>query len=260
MSSPQFIDTHAHLYLLEHASRDEIISRSDEAGIQKMVTVSVDEKSWGTNREDSQKHEHVFYSIGLHPHEAKDWQTLKPKMKSLFDQGVPPKCVAIGEMGMDFYYDNSPKEMQIEAFEEQLQFANQWNLPIIIHCRDAFDLVYDSIRSIGLNPKGGVMHCFTGGPDEAKAAVDIGLKISFSGILTFKNAQKIRDAAKSLSLNDVVLETDCPFLAPVPVRGKPNEPSYLPHTAACLAQTMGYRIEVIAQHTTENAKRLFGLP
>jgi TatD DNase family protein len=168
--------------------------------------------------------------------------------------------VGIGETGLDFHYDFSERSSQIHAFEEQLQFAKQYDLPVVIHCREAFADLFASIKKIGLSSRGSVMHCFTGTAPDAKAALDLGLKISFSGILTFKNADALRDAAKSIPLSEVVLETDCPYLAPLPHRGKPNEPSYLPHTALFLANTLGVPLDRVAEETTRNARSLFNLP
>lgn len=253
-----FIDTHAHLAMLEHASLSEVLERARESQIEKMVTVSVDEKSWESNRLLAEGLANVWYSLGLHPHEARDWKECKNRFLSARDLAQQNnKCVALGEMGLDFYYNHSDRDVQIECFEDQLKLAKQWNLPVIIHCRDAFQDTYNILRKIGLGPRGGVMHCFTGNKEQAKEAVDLGLMISFSGIVTFKTAQDLKDAAKSIDLSQIVIETDCPFLAPVPHRGKPNEPSFLPETAAVLAKLKGKSLEEIKDHTTENASRLF---
>lgn len=251
------IDTHCHLGMLEHGTSEEILARAKDAGITRMVTVSVDEPSWGVNRKFAEHHDHVFYSVGLHPHEAKDWRDCRDRMKAL---APAPKCVAIGEMGLDFYYNHSDREAQIEAFEEQLEFAKGVGLPIIIHCRDAFDDLFSIIRKKGLGPAGGVMHCFTGGPPDAKDAVDLGLHISFSGIVTFKNAETLREAARIIPEESILVETDCPFLAPVPHRGKPNEPSFLPHTLQQVAAVRKVDPQALAEKTTENAVRFFSLP
>jgi len=254
------IDTHAHLAMLEHSSLEEVLRRAEESKIEKMVTVSVDEKSWEQNQRLAEKLSHVWYSLGLHPHEAKDWQALKPRFFEYLKKSQDnQKCVALGEMGLDFFYNHSDEESQRQCFKEQLEIAQKENLPIIIHCRDAFRQTYNLIREVGLGSRGGVMHCFTGGVAEAEEAIDLGLIISFSGILTFKTAKNIQEAASKISLDKIVLETDCPFLAPVPFRGKPNEPSLLPHTASFLANLRGVSTEVIENATSKNAGRLFDI-
>jgi TatD DNase family protein len=255
-----FVDTHAHLAMLEHSSLSEVLERARQADITKMVTVSVDEKSWENNRLISESVPNVWYSLGLHPHEAKDWQDCRARLVAAYELSKKNgRCVALGEMGLDFFYDHSDRSLQLSCFEEQLSLAKQWGLPVIIHCRDAFIETYDCIKRIGLSPKGGVMHCFTGNKNQAKEAVDLGLVISFSGILTFKNATDLKEAAKFIDLKNIVIETDCPFLAPVPFRGKPNEPSLLPETAKVLADLKGLSLEKIKDQTFQNASVFFGI-
>lgn len=253
----KFIDTHAHLAMLEHSPLEEVLQRAKETGIETLVSVSVDEKSWESNQSLALRFPHIYFTLGLHPHEAKHWSDIGHKIEkrylALTDK---KKCVAIGEIGLDYYYNHSDKDAQLKAFEEQLILAKKINLPIVIHCRDAFSETYSLIKKIGIT-KGGVMHCFTGNKTQAFEAIDLGLKISFSGILTFKNAIPIQEAAKAIPLKEIVIETDCPFLAPIPMRGKPNEPSYLSHTAASLAHLRSISIEEIAKATTQNAKDLF---
>jgi TatD DNase family protein len=169
------------------------------------------------------------------------------------------RCVALGEMGLDFFYNHSDREAQLVCFSEQLEFAKKWELPIIIHCRDAFEDTYSILKKVGLSSKGGVMHCFTGNKKQAHEAVDLGLMISFSGILTFKTAHELKEAAKSLDPLHMVIETDCPFLSPVPFRGKPNEPSLLPETAKVLAELKGLSLPEMMTTTSRNASRLFSI-
>jgi TatD DNase family protein len=255
-----FFDTHAHLPLLEHSPVNEVLDRATAAGVTEMVTVATELSNWESSRAFAQASPGVYYTVGLHPHQAQDWPNCEAEIGALFAQGVPPKCVGIGETGMDFHYNFADRETQIRAFEGQLQVAKKYNLPLIIHCREAFADLFASIQKHGLGPAGGVMHCFTGGAPDAKGAIALGLKISFSGILTFKNAEPLREAAHAIGLSEIVLETDCPYLAPIPNRGKPNEPSFLPHTAAVLATTLGVTIAEVAEKTTANARRLFQLP
>lgn len=253
----KFFDTHAHLPMLEHVPEQDAVDRAWTAGVEKMVTVATEQKNWASSREAAHRHAHVYYSLGVHPHEANHWKNCRAELHALFAQGVPDKCVAIGELGLDFHYSFAERDNQIECLEEQFGLAKKYELPVIIHCREAFTEVFASLKKVGLSRAGGVMHCFTGTSPDAKAAVDLGLKISFSGILTFKNAEPLREAAKALPLGEIVLETDCPYLAPIPMRGKPNEPSYLPHTAQCLAQVRGEPLPAVAQATYDNACSLF---
>ena len=257
-SNLTYVDTHAHLALVKHLPLPEILSRAGAAGIQKIITVSTNEVSWNAKREIALKHSGIHYSLGFDPHEAIQWHECGSKLEGLFAEGNhPEKCDAIGELGLDFHYNLSPPDIQIHALESQFRLAKRCELPVIIHCRDAFQPLYDSIRRVGLSARGGVMHCFTGNVSQAKEAIDLGLKISFSGILTFKNTETLRAAAVTIPEGNLLLETDCPFLAPVPYRGKPNEPSYLPMTAQTLASLRGVFPEQIAEVTAENATQFF---
>jgi TatD DNase family protein len=252
----ELIDTHSHLALLKHSPLSEILDRAKTEGVVKMISVATEENDWESNRAVALAHPNVYYSLGLHPHEASHWEKCEKNLMNYFDA---TKCVALGEMGLDFFYNHSPKEIQIVAFEAQLLLSQQMNLPVIIHCRDAFEELFASIKKVGLSSRGGVMHCFTGNADQAKRSVELGLMISFSGILTFKNAEPIREAAKVVPRSRLLVETDCPFLAPIPNRGKPNEPSFLPYTAKALAATLGETPEEIFRTTTENAVHFFKL-
>lgn len=253
----KLFDSHAHLSMLDHASEAQILERAQTENISRMVTVSTEEDNWELNRALAEKYPHIFYSLGLHPHETVRWDSVKDQMKKYFEKGVPSKCVAVGEIGLDYFYEHSDRPTQIKAFEEQLQIAKDAGLPIIIHCREAFEDLFTSLSKVGLPEKGGVMHCFTGTYEEAKKSVEMGFYVSFSGIITFKNAQSLRDTATKLPMDKILIETDCPFLAPVPNRGKPNEPSFLTHTALLIAQLRGSTLDEIAEHTTANANRLF---
>lgn len=256
--TPELVDSHAHLAMLKDEPMESFLARAKEAGVTRLISVSTEPGDWSANR-DAATRPGVWYTLGLHPHEAEKWKSCKPTLESFFSSGVPDRCVAIGEMGLDFYYDNAPKDAQIEALEDQLRLAKRVNLPVSIHCRDAFFALYDSIKRVGLGSRGGVLHCFTGTEDEAKRGIDVGLKVSFSGILTFKNAAPLREAAGKLPRDSILVETDCPFLAPIPMRGKTNEPAFLPFTVQTLALTWGESIETVAERTTRNAVELFHL-
>jgi len=257
----QWIDTHAHLAMLEHAPLETILERCKHAGISQMLSVSTEKPDWDRNRELAEKLDHVYYSLGIHPHHAKHWPQWGKDLFSHFINDIPPmKCVAIGETGLDFHYNLSPREIQISNFENHIALAKTTSLPLIIHCRDAFEEVFGCLENAGVGTYSGVMHCFTGNSDQALRAIELGLKISFSGILTFKNAVTIQEAAKIIPNEVLLLETDCPYLSPIPHRGEPNEPSFLPQTGRMLAQLRGVSEATIAEQTSINAKILFGLP
>lgn len=255
----ELIDSHAHLYMLEHASMEEILDRAKAAGISKMVTIGTELPDWELNRTLATQFENVYYTLGTHPHSATSWNEWKPELLKFFSNGVPEKCVAIGEIGLDYFYDNSPKREQIQCLEEQLEIARKQDLPIAVHCREAFGDLFEVLSRTGLPDRRGVMHCFTGTTEEALKSVDLGFKISFSGILTFKKADALRETARALSLSDIMIETDCPFLTPEPNRGKPNEPSYLPLTAKVLSSVLGRDLEEVLHETSENTKSVFSL-
>lgn len=256
----EWIDTHSHLAMLKHSPLEEILTRAKDAGVVQMVSVATDYPSWESNRELSEKHSHIYHSIGIHPHDAKDWNTVKDKFIPFYQSlKNPAKCVGVGELGLDYHYNHSTKEDQIQCLEDQFEFAKQLKLPVIIHCRDAFDDLFASTRKVGLSSRTGVMHCFTGNSEQAKEALDLGLKISFSGILTFKTADTLREAAKTIPLSEILLETDCPYLAPMPHRGKPNEPALMPDTGRYLALVKGLSISEIAAATTANARKFWGI-
>ena len=254
-----YIDSHAHLTMCDFDKTDAILDRARKAGVNRLLTVSTDETNWDGNRQMAMSDRNVYYTLGLHPHTATRYTKVAAQLNGYFENGLPTKRVAIGEMGLDFHYDKSPREIQIDVFESQIVLAHRVGLPIIIHCRDAFMETFDSIRKLGLPRRGGVMHCFTGNAVQAKAALDLGLHISFSGILTFKNADDIREAAKMVPLDKILLETDCPFLSPEPYRGKPNEPSRLAVTAQRLGAIRQLTIEDVAYATCQNTVELFRL-
>lgn len=260
MSSTQvtFIDTHAHLGMLEHAPTEEILARAKDQGISKMITVSTHEESWAINEKFAANSSDIYFTIGLHPHDAEKVPNCETKLRAFYQASKNrSKCVAIGETGLDFYYNFAGKEAQIDQFETQVKLAEEWNLPLVIHCREAFPDLFNSLRKVGVPKRAGVMHCFTGTTEEALESIKMGFSISFSGIVTFKNAEALRATVKEIPEDRLLIETDCPFLAPVPHRGKKNEPSFLPHTAAVLATARGVSLETIAQITSANAQRLF---
>lgn len=244
--------------MLKHAPLQEILERSKKAGISKMLSVSVDEVSWQANQDLAKNNENVYYSLGIHPHEAIHWNGLKDKFVSYYESSpVKKKCLAVGEIGLDYFYNHSPRETQITAFLDQLEIAKKLDLPIIIHCRDSFDELYGLLRTHGMPSKGGVMHCFTGNSGQAKEALDLGFYISFSGIVTFKKATDLQAAAKIVPEDRIVVETDCPFLAPVPHRGAPNEPAFIVETVKFLSGLRNVPLDSLATSLEGNSSRLF---
>lgn len=259
MNGQPLFDTHSHLAMLDHDTLENILARARTAGVRAMVSVSTDEPSWESNRNVALATPNVWYTVGLHPHDAIRWPECAGNMAAMFEDGVPEKCVAIGELGLDYHYDLSPRDVQQDVLKAQLAIARKAELPVVIHCRDAYDDLYGTIRTDGLSFRGGIMHCFTGNKAQAKEALDLGLFISFSGIVTFKNAEELREAAAYVPLDRMLVETDCPFLAPIPFRGKPNEPSFLPFTVRRLAEVKGLAPEALAEATFANALALFGV-
>jgi TatD DNase family protein len=251
------IDTHTHLDDARYnEDREAMISRAREAGIGAFVTIGCDLATSRAAVALANQHDFVYASIGVHPHEVKhisdDWYD---EFRRLVKN---KKVVAYGEIGLDYHYNHSPPKEQRQRFREQIQLARELNLPVIIHTREAQDDTIAILKEEKASEIGGVFHCFSGDAWLAKDALDLGFYLSFSGILTFQNATMLRDIAKNTPLDRVLIETDCPYLTPVPHRGKRNEPAYVTHVAKQLAAIHPeLSLEQIEQHTTENAKRLF---
>lgn len=254
------IDSHVHLDDLRYdTDRDTVLQRAEAAGVETMVTIGCDLATSQAAVALAQTHQQVFATIGVHPHEAKEikdgWYEA---FRSLARQ---PKVVAYGEIGLDYHYDHSPREIQRERFREQIHLARELNLPLIIHTREAQDDTVTILREEGAGDVGGVFHCFSGDAWLAKDALDLGFYLSFSGVLTFKNATMLRDIAKTVPLDRLMVETDCPYLTPVPYRGKRNEPAYVQYVAETLAEIRGNgSFESLARATVDNTKRLFRIP
>ncbi len=266
-----WIDTHAHIDAEAFdGDRDEVLSRARAAGVEVIIVAgaarSAEDIRRTTNAADPANN--IFASCGVHPHEAKylDDELMAELMRASTAAGI----VAIGESGLDYHYDHSPRDQQRQAFAKHLDLAGDRELPIICHIRNgsepdtAASAHADAAELLAAHPTtkgaGGVIHCFTGGPDEARIYLEMGLYLSFSGILTFgASAEPIREAAKLAPADRILVETDAPFLAPKPMRGKRNEPAFVVHTGAAIAALRGVSVEELAQSTSENAKRLFKL-
>lgn len=204
----------------------------------------------------TKKYKNIYTSVGIHPHEAKLWDSVSKD--TIIKYTKEEKVVAVGECGLDFYYNYSPKDTQLEVFKEHIKIAKEVSLPLIIHTRNAFSETIEILKE-GKLQRGGVMHCYTGDLETAKEAIKLGFYISFSGIITFKNAESLREVAKELPLEKILIETDCPFLTPIPNRGKRNEPKYVRFVAEELAKIKNVSVEEVGEVTSENAKKLFGI-
>jgi TatD DNase family protein len=252
------IDTHCHLHDRKFDSdRDDVVARAHDVGLSAMLTV-------GEDIADSAKaiavaeHYELSAAVGVHPHEAKNAPVdIAAGLRPLLAQ---PRVVAIGETGLDYYYDHSPRDTQANVLRAQLRLARDANLPVIFHQRDAFDDFTAILREEWNGAMRGVVHCFTGTASQAHTYVDeFGLWLGIGGVLTFPNAHDLREAVRAVGPNALVLETDCPYLAPAPLRGKRNEPAYLTHTAAKLAEVLGISALDLLATTDANAFTLFGI-
>lgn len=254
-ASPTWIDIHCHLDRLEGGS-EAALNMARAAGVSKIITIGTEPEDLQTVIDLAVKYApDVYCTIGVHPHEGVKYSDEVGKF--LLENAPRPEVVAIGEIGLDYYYNQSPKEEQIDAFEKQLDIAKQLNLPVEIHTRDAEE---ETIRILK-KYKGdvnGVIHCFTGTEWLAKEALDLGFNISISGVATFKNATALRDIVKNIiPLDRIHVETDSPFLAPVPMRGKSNTSAYMLHTAQVVADLKNVSMDVLCETTKQNALKLF---
>lgn len=236
--------------------RDEVIQRGLNSNVKKFVLPNVDTSTIGDLISLAQTYPaHCFPLAGLHPSSvAEDYQSELLEIQERLDNG---KFYGIGEIGLDFYWDRTFAIEQKEAFKIQLQWAHSMKLPAIIHIRESFEEVCDAIKEVGQGDLTGIFHCFTGTPDQAKKAIDLGFALGIGGILTFKNAE-LDKVLKNIPLEHLILETDSPYLAPVPKRGKRNEPAFLPYIANKLAEAKDIDVHQIAEQTSHNARQIFG--
>jgi TatD DNase family protein len=251
------VDSHCHLDFPDFASEiDAVVVRARSAGIGRMVTISTRVRQHAKVLAIAEKFSDVFCSVGTHPHNAHE--ELDIDAKALMKIAQHPKVVAIGEAGLDYHYDSSPREAQAQGLRQHISAARQTGLPLVIHSRECDEDMTKILQDeSGKGTFPAVLHCFTGGRDLAFAAIELGHYVSFTGILTFKNSQNLRDIAVALPPDRILVETDAPYLAPLPFRGKRNEPSYVVETAKVLAATRGVSLEDITRQTTENFFRLF---
>ncbi|MGJ7036503.1 TatD family hydrolase [Anoxybacillus eryuanensis] len=251
-------DTHAHLNATQfNEDVEQVIERARAEGVSHIVVVGFDRPTIQRAIKLAEQYSFIYAAVGWHPvdaiHMTDEDLTMIERLAS------HPKVVALGEMGLDYYWDQSPKEVQKEVFRKQIRLAKKVKLPIIIHNRDATADIVHILREENAEEVGGVMHCFSGSIEVARQCIDMNFYISFGGPVTFKNAKKPKEVAKEIPLNRLLIETDCPYLTPHPFRGKRNEPSYVKYVAEAIAELKGLSFEEVAQKTSDNAKRLFGI-
>ena len=250
------VDSHAHLGMPQfNGDRHQVIQRAIDRGVELIFTVGTDVMDCRKAVEIARGNDRVFAIIGIHPHNAKDVN--EHTLSELRALSQDDKVKAIGEIGLDFFRNLSPKEAQMARFRQQVHFARELNLPIVAHARDAHMEVLNILREESAWEIGGVFHCFSGGYDVAKSCMDLDLFISIPGTITFKNSSDLREVIKKVPLDRILVETDCPFLAPMPFRGKRNEPAYVRITAMKLAEVKGLPFDEVARITSRNAKRAF---
>lgn len=252
------VDSHAHLTFEDFdEDRDEIIAAAKEEDIEYILTVGNGAGDTKDALNLAKKHDFIYASAGLHPHDATEMDD--ELIERLGDLAKRDKVIAVGETGLDYHYDNSPRDVQRESFRKQIELARSLELPLIIHSREAAEDTLKIIRETEASEIGGVIHCFSYGKKRAMDFIEEGFLISFTGTLTFPNADALREAASALPYERILLETDCPYLAPQPVRGKRNQPLYVKHIAETLGEILPLSYEDVCRITTDNFERLYGL-
>jgi len=259
-SMPQaiLIDSHAHIQSKEYAGETaDVIARAREAGVEKIIAVG-GAGDMSSNTEAvalADSFPNIYATVGMHPHDAKDVGA--DELHAARELTSHPKVIAVGETGLDYYYNHSPHEVQRRVFTQFIHMARETGLPIVVHERDAAQEAAELLRSEGVRQLHGVIHCFTGNYQAACDYLDLGFYLSFTGILTFKNAEPLRDVVRKVPLERMLVETDSPFLTPVPHRGKRNEPAYVRLVAETVASVKNISVEHVARVTTENVQNLF---
>jgi len=253
------IDTHCHITFGQLAGDLEgVLERSAASGVRRWITVGTDAGENVRVVELAKSHQNVYAAVGVHPHEAKDAREDSFAQISAFAREA--KVVAIGEAGLDFHYDFSPRDVQKQVFVRQIEIASEARLPLVVHSREAFEETAEILEKYGGGLRKVVYHCFSGGGDEAKALLDKGYYVSFTGVVTFRNAGAIREAAKFVGVERMMLETDCPYMSPEPVRKqKINEPAFMVHTARFIAELKGVSVEELSEAVTRTSEEFFGL-
>jgi len=253
------IDSHCHLdHPPLYENLEEVIERANSNGVQYLLTISTDLKSFNIIKKITDKYDNIFGTIGIHPHETKNHTNIN-KQELVDLKGVNSKIIGVGETGLDYYYENSDKLIQQKKFIEHIEAALELNLPIIVHSRDAEEDTFNILNEFSSRSPKILMHCFTGSYNFCKNLLKLNACFSFSGIITFKNSIDLQETAKSIPLDKLLIETDSPFLAPVPKRGSSNEPSYIKYTAQKLAEIKNISSEKLISSTSKNFSNLFGL-
>jgi TatD DNase family protein len=255
------VDTHCHLDYPDLAGAlgenlDAIVARAAAMGVQRLVTISTHTRRFATYSRLSEKNAAVFCTVGTHPHQAQEESDVTAD--ELIVHSHHPRCIGLGEAGLDYHYDRSPRDVQMRVFLEHIKAARETSLPLVIHARNADEDMINVLRSeMAKGAFKAILHCFSSGAELAQVGVELGLYVSFSGILTFKRSLELRNIAAEVPLERLLVETDAPYLAPEPHRGKPCEPAYTAYTAKVLAEVKGVSVEEIARITTANFYRLF---
>lgn len=254
------IETHFHLDMLKDHAREDIVNKCLQHNIEKMITISTSERNLDEVISIAQTFPNIYCTQGLHPHDGKEWnESVRDHIiRNLIDPHKNKKIVAIGEIGLDYYYSKSPREEQLKAFEEQLQMAVNYNLPVVVHTRDADEDTMAILKNFNSSLKRkGVVHSFTSSLELAQFAIREGFYLGFNGIITFKNAENVREALKITPLEKILLETDAPFLTPDPYRGVENAPYYLPFIAEKIAEVKAVSLEDVLTNSYRNSLALF---
>ncbi|MGG0412454.1 TatD family hydrolase [Peribacillus simplex] len=251
-------DTHVHVNAEQfNEDLEDVMERAKEAGVNNMVVVGFDRPTIKRAMELIEAYDFMYAAVGWHPVDAIDMT--EEDLQWIEELSNHPKVVAIGEMGLDYHWDKSPKDVQMEVFRKQIRLAKKVGLPIIIHNREATADIVNILKEEEASMVGGIMHCFSGSAETALECINMNFYISLGGPVTFKNAKKPKEVAAAVPLDRLLIETDCPYLAPHPYRGKRNEPSYVKLVAEQIAEIKQLTIEEVSQATTENAKKLFGI-
>ena len=254
----KIFDTHTHLNVEEFAGREaEELQLATEMGISKINIVGFDRPTIERALVLADCYDQLYATIGWHPTEAGTYDEAVEAY--LLDKLRHPKVVALGEIGLDYHWMTAPKDVQERVFRRQIQLSKELNLPFVVHTRDALDDTYEIIKSEAVGSRGGIMHSYSGSLEMAERFIELGMMISFSGVVTFKKATDIQEAAQSLPLNKILVETDAPYLAPVPKRGRENKTAYTRYVVEKISELRGLTVEEVAQATYDNAKKVFGL-
>ena len=259
------IDTHCHLSMVLNDNKEvdynelnNIIRLMTESGVTEAITIGCNLEDSLIGAEIASKYDNIYCAVGVHSEEVESFD-IDSLENIIVDNIKTGKLVAIGEIGLDYYWRKDNKEEQIRIFKQQIELAQKYDLPIVVHCRDAYGDVLDVLKQYAPFNAGGVIHCYSGSIEWAKEVIKLGFLISFTGIVTYPNANNIKEVAQWVDLDKFMVETDSPFLTPIPFRGKKNNPAYVVHTAKCISELKNINYEKIDKITTKNAKKLFKL-